>query len=161
MKKPSKNAIIIGICLLICAMPFLMILAVLLIVSYQSSHPDYASNSPAYDFNGFELRNASHYRNSTIYSVDGDISKENLMKLADKMNWKLERYDKPGFVTATAEELIFRFNERKNGERPSDYLFPEITSGYRYLPTRNRNGAGISVTWDEKKERLYYINTSR
>ena len=161
MKKPSKNSIIIWICLLLCAVPFLMILAVLLIVGYQSSHPDYALNSPTYDFNGFGLRNASYYRNATIYSIDGDISKEDLMKLADKMNWKLERFDKPGFVTATAEELILRFNERKNGERPSEFSCPEISGGYRYLPPRNRNGAGTSVTWDEKKERLYYINTSR
>lgn len=125
---------------------------------YQDTHPDYGESLPEYRWRGLVLHNASYFQAYSITLVEGELSEEQFLVLAEKAGWELSEINKPLKITQRAGSKIHKFKSSTEFSDTSEVL--TITSGIKADYIRS-NGGGYRVCFDRESSRLYYLSTPR
>ena len=141
---------------------FLMIPGWLFSVSWSISHPDYARDLAEYRIfqDAPPLRNAAYCRDYNSWMYEGDISEEDLKRLAIRRNWEFKPIEKPVGADSTLDRIA-EFEARKRGEKIVPAPEHRVEQGLFCSTYPPGNDCGEVAVWDRVSGRLYVRGTSR
>lgn len=160
--RPWHGKVLVGGILTVALLQAAMIIVALplwfSLVCYSHAHPDYGESLPEYKWRGQILHNASYFQTYSITLLEGEISQEQFLLMAEKAHWKLSEISAPQRISQRARAQIRRFEGCP--EDPENDEMLTIKSGIKanYIQS---NGGGYHVWFDRESSRLYYLSTPR